>query len=66
LRLSAKVIHSIKSCKAVSIREWHTSSTPEKYEYLGVLFCYEKSLESIDSYKISRIKAIWDNMLIYI
>ena len=24
------VIHAIKFCKIVSIREWHTSSSPEK------------------------------------
>jgi len=34
---SAKVIYAIKFCKAVSVREWHTSSSPEEYEYSKVL-----------------------------
>jgi len=55
---SAKVIHAIKFCKAVSIREWHTSFSLEEYEYSGVLFCYDRSLGSIGSYRIGRIKGM--------
>ena len=55
----AKVIHTIKFCKAVAIREWHTSSLLEEYEYSGVLFCYDRSLGLIDSYIINIIKGIW-------
>ena len=32
--------------------------SPEKYEYSVVLFCCDRSLGSIGSYKISRIKSI--------
>ena len=55
---SAKVIHAIKFYKAVSIREWHTSSSSEEYEYLGVLFYYNRSLRSIGSYRIGKIKGM--------
>jgi len=57
--LSTKVIHTIKFCKAVSTRKWHTSSSSEEYEYSGVLFCYDRSLKSIGSYRIGRIKGMW-------
>jgi len=30
---SVKVIHAINFYKAISIREWHTSSSLEEYEY---------------------------------
>ena len=43
----------------VSIKEWHTSSLLEEYEYLRVLFCYDRSLGSIGSYRIGRIKGMW-------
>jgi hypothetical protein len=56
---SAKVIHTIKFYKTVSIRERHTSSSLEKYEYSWVLFYYDRSLRLIDFYKISRIKGMW-------
>jgi hypothetical protein len=56
---SAKVIHAIKFYKTVSIREWHTSSSSEEYEYSRVLFYYDRSLGSIGSYRIGRIKGIW-------
>jgi hypothetical protein len=59
LKSSAKVIHTIKFYKVVSIREWHISSSLEKYEYLEVLFCYDRSLRSIGSYRIYRIKGMW-------
>jgi hypothetical protein len=55
---SAKVIHTIKFYKTVSIREWHTSSTSKEYEYSRVLFCYDRSLGSILSYKIGRTKGM--------
>ena len=44
LRSFAKVIHAIKFCKTISIREWHTSSSSEEYEYPGVLLCYMTDL----------------------
>jgi hypothetical protein len=56
---STKIIHAIKFCKAVSVRGWHTSYSSEKYEYSGVLFCYDRSLGSIGSYIIDRIKGMW-------
>jgi len=59
LRSSAKIIHAIKFWKAVLIKEWHTNSSPNKYEYSGVLFCYDKAFGSIGSYRIDRIKGIW-------
>ena len=55
---SAKVIHVIKFYKTVSIREWHTSSSSEEYEYSRVLFSYNRSLWSIGSYRIGRIKGM--------
>jgi phosphomevalonate kinase len=55
---SAMVIHAIKFCKAVLGREWHTSSSPEEYEYSGVLLCHDRSLGSIGSYRIGKIKGI--------
>ena len=59
LRSSAKVIHAIKFCKTVLIREWHTSSSSEEYGYSRVLFCYDRSLGSIGSYRIGKIKGMW-------
>ena len=59
LRLSVKVIHAIKFCKAILVREWHTSSSSEEYEYSRILLCYDKSLGSISSYRIGRIKGMW-------
>ena len=56
---SAKVIHVIKFCKVVSIREWHTNSSSEEHEYSGVLLCYNRSLGSTGSYRIGRIKGMW-------
>jgi len=56
---SATVIHAIKFCKTVSVREWHTSSSPEEYEYSRVLFCHDRSLGLIGSYRIGRIKGMW-------
>ena len=56
---SAKVIHAVKFYKAVSIREWHTSSSSEEYEYSGVLFCYDRFFRLIGSYRIGRIKGMW-------
>jgi len=56
---SAKIIHTIKFCKTVSIKELHTSSSSEEYEYSIVLFCYDRSLGSIGSYRIGRIKGMW-------
>ena len=58
LRSFAKVIHAIKFCKTISVREWHTSSSLEEYKYSGVLFCNDRSLGSIDSYRIGRIKGM--------
>ena len=49
LRSSTKVIHLIKLCKAVSIREQYTSSSPDEYECSKNLFCHDKSLELIGS-----------------
>jgi hypothetical protein len=59
LRSSTKIIHAIKFCKAISIEERHTSSSLEEYEYLKFLFCYDRSLGSIGSYRISTITGIW-------
>jgi len=58
LRSSVKVIHAIKFCKAVSVKEWHTSSSLEEYEYSGVLFCHDRSLRLIGSYRIGIIKGM--------
>jgi len=55
---STKVIHAIKFCKVVSIREWHASSSLEEYKYLRVLFCYDRSLGLIGFYRIDRIKGM--------
>jgi hypothetical protein len=35
------------------------SSSPEEYEYSRILLYYDRSLGSIDSYEISRIKGMW-------
>ena len=59
MRSFAKVIHVIKFCKVISVREWHTSSSSEEYEYSRVLLYYNRSLGSIGSYKIGRIKGMW-------
>lgn len=57
MRSSAKVIHAIKFWKAVLIKEWHTSSSPNKYEYSGVLFCYDKSLDQLALIESTELKA---------
>jgi hypothetical protein len=58
LRSSAKVIHAIKFYKAVSIREWHTSSSSEEYDYSGVWFCYDRFLGLVGSYRIGTITVV--------
>jgi hypothetical protein len=35
------------------------SSSSKEYDYSGVLLCYDKSLGSVGSYRISRIKDMW-------
>ena len=48
----------IDAWEAISIREWHTSSSPEECEYSGVLFCNDRSLRSTGSYRICRFKGM--------
>jgi hypothetical protein len=54
---SAKVIHAIKFCKAVSIREWHTSFSLEEYEYSGVLFAMTDLWDQLALIELAELKA---------
>ena len=56
LRSFAKVIYANKFCKALSVREWHTSSSPKEY-VSGVLLCHERSLGQLTLTKSEKLKA---------